>query len=63
MPRVKDLTHDLGKLSSKEIAEGSKAVQRISSFRKTAFDPVGWFCWTLLCLFLLIQVGFLVWIA
>lgn len=63
MAHVKDLTGDLGKLPARNLPGEGKAVPRSSAFRKTAFDPVSWFCWTLLSLFLLVQLGFLLWIA
>jgi hypothetical protein len=66
MPGVKDITSDIGRLRKRNILpDGTPPALPTHwvSERKQAFNPFGWFFWTVIALFLLLQIVFLVWVA
>jgi hypothetical protein len=66
MPRVKDITGDLGKLREHKVlptGERTPAVRPVQLERKPAFNPASFFFWTLVALFVFLQFGFLAWLA
>jgi hypothetical protein len=66
MPKVKDITGDLGKLSKHNVLpKGSAPVmpQIFRLERKLAFNGSSFFCWVLVSCFLALQVLFLFWLA
>ncbi|HSH08801.1 MAG TPA: hypothetical protein VK995_00320 [Oceanipulchritudo sp.] len=66
MPRVKDITHDLGKLRDKNILPTGVAPvmpQMYRLERKPAFNAPGFLFWVLIIVFLALQAIFLFWLA
>lgn len=66
MPRVKDITGDLGKLRERKVLpSGDRSPNPVPSQleRKPAFNPASFFFWTLVVLFICLQFGFLAWLA
>ena len=66
MPGVKDITKDLGELRKRNILPSGEPPVLPNPWtreRKQAFNPFGLFFWTLIALFLVLQLAFLAWIA
>lgn len=66
MPGAKDITGDLGKLRKRNVFPGGEAPSLphpAHQERKTAFNGWSFFFWTLIGLFLVLQLGFLVWLG
>lgn len=66
MPRVKDITGDLGKLRKKKVLPSGEApaLPHPSNLeRKMAFNPSSFFFWTVIFCFIVLQFGFLFWLA
>ena len=66
MPRVKDITGDLGKLSKRQVLPKGEAPvmpQQYKLERKPAFNGSSFFFWTIIGFFLVLQVVFLFWLA
>jgi hypothetical protein len=66
MPRVKDITGDLGKLREHKALSPERrppAMHDVQLERKPAFNPASFFFWTLVALFICLQFAFLVWLA
>jgi hypothetical protein len=68
MPRVNDITGDLGKLREHKVFPSGERPHSASPVqsqleRKPAFNPASFFFWTLVVLFIGLQFGFLAWLA
>ena len=66
MPRVKDITGDLGKLRGKKVLQKGKTPdipEPRNTERKMAFNPSSFFFWTVIVSFVLLQFVFLLWLA
>lgn len=66
MPTVKDITKDIGKLSKRNALPTGQnpAVPQVFNLeRKTVFNSSSFLFWTLIFLFLVLQVVFLFWLA
>jgi len=66
MPRVKDITGDLGKLRKREVLPKGEAPvlpQQFKLERKPAFNGSSFFFWTMIGFFLVLQVFFLFWLT
>lgn len=64
MAQPRDITPELGKLRKRNLQTPRPPLpaSRMPLERKPAFDAVGFLFWTLVCLFLFLQVAFLVWL-
>ncbi|MEX0330225.1 MAG: hypothetical protein AB3N64_02265 [Puniceicoccaceae bacterium] len=66
MPKVKDITGELGKLSKHNVLPKGQAPVLPQVFRlerKLAFNGPSLFCWTLIGFFLVLQLLFLIWLG
>ena len=66
MPKVKDLTHDIGKLRKRNVLPTGDAPMTspvLPMERKQAFNGSGFFFWLLVFFFLALQAVFLFWLA
>jgi hypothetical protein len=66
MPRVKDLTGELGKLSQHNVLPKGEAPVMPQAYRlerKPAFNGSAFFCWLMVGFFLALQLLFLFWLA
>lgn len=66
MTRVKDITHDLGKLRDRKVLPSDGRPIPVASAgweRKLAFNAAGFFFWTLIVLMVGLQFAFLAWLA
>ena len=66
MPGAKDITGDLGKLRKRKVLpRGEAPVLPHASHqeRRIAFNALSFFFWTLVCIFLVLQLAFLTWLS
>ncbi len=66
MPKAKDITGDLHQLSKRKVLPKGEAPvmpQAHRLERKAAFNGSSFFFWILIGSFLLMQVGFLIWLS
>jgi hypothetical protein len=66
MPGAKDITGDLGKLRQHKVLPRGEAPilpHRSQQERKTAFNALSFFFWTLVVIFLVLQLAFLAWLS
>jgi hypothetical protein len=66
MPRVKDLTSELGKLPRREVCTAgmSPTLPRPeAAARKMAVDSLGLFLWSIILAAVCFQFGFLIWLS
>jgi len=66
MPRVKDITGDLGKLRKREVLPTGEAPvlpQQFKLERKPAFNGSSFFFWIMIGFFIVLQVVFLLWLT
>ncbi|NDV62170.1 hypothetical protein G0Q06_06900 [Puniceicoccales bacterium CK1056] len=66
MPGAKDITGDIGKLRNRNVLPRGEApvLPNLShQERKIAFNALSFFFWTLVCLFLVLQLVFLAWLT
>lgn len=66
MPRVKDITGDLGKLRGKKVlpkGEAPPPPRTVNPERRMAFNPSSFFFWTVILAFVVLQFVFLAWLG